>query len=255
MTLSDKRFLVFERYAPHNFWYKYRNKLIEYFLKRYTRAKHFLEVGCGIGLVINYLRKDKDMRISGCDMYLEALAYAKKRNDGVNFFQYNLLMKNDLKESYDTVGCFDVLEHIDDDKLAIQNLFQLVKPGGNILIIVPIDMRLWGMNDVINEHKRRYSKHEILQKLKEAGFEIVVWNRFTFLLYPLLRIVRFLQKEKPDIVVEELDECELASFLNLKQGKLVGRILYGICLFEMMLIKSGVRLPWGGSIIVLARKT
>ncbi|MEM3101549.1 MAG: class I SAM-dependent methyltransferase [Candidatus Nitrosotenuis sp.] len=252
-TLADKRVMVFEKYAPNNFWYRYRNKLIEYYLKRYTKTNDFLDIGCGNGIVIKHLRKNNDLRISGCDINLKALYYARRRNNKIYLFQYDLL-KDTLERSYDTIGCFDVLEHINDDVKAIKSLYDLVRPDGYLLLTVPIDMKLWGMNDVVNEHKRRYNEERILRLVKDAGFQIVAWNRFTFLLYPILRIVRYLQKEKTDILIDELDEVSLRSFLNLNQGKVLNEILYWIYLFEFILIKVGIRLPKGGSVIILAKK-
>jgi SAM-dependent methyltransferase len=74
--------------------------------------------------------------------------------------------------SKDSVVCLNVLEHIEDDERALRNFFDLLKPGGNMVILVPQHQYLYGPVDKAVGHFRRYSSKELLSKIERAGFEI-----------------------------------------------------------------------------------
>src|SRR5206468_7025117 len=59
---------------------------------------------------------------------------------------------------YDLIGAFDVIEHIDDDRAALASIAMRLKPGGKLVITVPAHPWMWSAHDVVNHHKRRYSK-------------------------------------------------------------------------------------------------
>lgn len=252
---ESRCFPVYQKYIPVNFWYKGRNKIINLFLNKFRSSSHktFLEIGCGNGFTLKYLKK-KNLRINfkGCDIYIQALQYAKINNDSdIELFQYNLFKKN-LTSQYDVIGCFDVLEHIKEDEKAIENIYELLSPGGICIITVPSDMNLWSNNDIINKHKRRYSKKELTKKIEAAQFELLYMNHFVFFLYPILFIKAKLQgKIKSE---KELEGKELSSLLNLEIPKPVN-FLFGILMqIEYVLVKIGFKFPWGSSLICVLRK-
>jgi len=75
-------------------------------------------------------------------------------------------------KTIDTILCSNVLEHIDDDGLAIRNMRAVLKEGGRLVLVVPAGRWLYGSIDKALEHRRRYSKEEMRNLLSREGFII-----------------------------------------------------------------------------------
>lgn len=71
---------------------------------------------------------------------------------------------------FDSVILINVLEHMDDDGQALKNIFRLLVPGGNLLLIVPAHAALYGQMDALAGHYRRYGKASLAKLLDDAGF-------------------------------------------------------------------------------------
>jgi len=71
-----------------------------------------------------------------------------------------------------TVVCLNVLEHIEDDAGTLANFFEILLPGGSVVLIVPALARLYGTLDEHLRHFRRYEKEELAEKVRAAGFTI-----------------------------------------------------------------------------------
>jgi hypothetical protein len=70
------------------------------------------------------------------------------------------------------VLALDVIEHVDDDMGILVSLFDVMKPGGHLIVTVPAFDALWSEHDEINHHKRRYRSPQIRHLMEEAGFEV-----------------------------------------------------------------------------------
>lgn len=247
-------FRVYQEYIPLNFWYRSRNEIIETTLSKFIKPSHknYIEIGCGNGFTLKHLReKFIGLNFSACDIYVEALKYARENNsDEIDLFQYNLFKKN-LDKQFDVIGCFDVLEHIQEDETALNNIQSLLSRGGIAVITVPSDPKLWSNNDVINKHKRRYTKSELIARVENSGFSVLYINHFVFFLYPLLLIKAKLQMNKNTAVVNSND---IASLLNLRIPKLLNSAFYRLMKFETILIRFGIKFPFGSSLICVVGK-
>lgn len=154
-----------------------------------------------------------------------------------------------FENEIDQVGAFDVLEHIEEDEEVMQSVFRSLKPGGRFYISVPQHQFLWSNIDDYLCHKRRYSRSEMLGKLKQAGFEIDWVSSYVFTLFPMMAISRILKKKAPkDNTYQETVQTEIV--LPPVLDKLM-EFLMGI---DKALIRLGVSLPFGGSLYVVARK-
>ena len=72
---------------------------------------------------------------------------------------------------YDLIGAFDVIEHIDDDRAALASIAAKLKPGGKFVMTVPAHQWMWSAHDVVNHHKRRYSKRSLRQLIEGIAAE------------------------------------------------------------------------------------
>ena len=71
-----------------------------------------------------------------------------------------------------------MLEHIGDDAKVLRNFFQLLRPGGHMLLLVPAHPRLYTAMDKTLGHFRRYTRDEVAEKLAAAGFDVVANRGF-----------------------------------------------------------------------------
>jgi len=248
-------FPVYDKLIRKNFWYRSRNDIIQWLLKKFASGNSLsmLEIGCGTGYVLSGLKKNNVLKLTGSEIYLEGLKYAKENNPGVDFFQVDIC-KVSFENKYDVIGCFDVLEHIERDEEALKNIYASLKPGGLLLISVPAYMFLWSFMDEINKHKRRYSKKELLTKIKAAGFSVQYCSFFVFTLFPFLLLNRILNRKKDHKPVEQLTFDEMAGYLNLDINPVVNGVFRLLMKIDETLMKIGFRLPFGSSIIISARK-
>ena len=120
-----------------------------------------------------------------------------------------------------------------------------LKPGGIMLITVPQHKWLWSAVDEQACHVRRYTKKDLENKIKSAGFKLSRSTSFVSLLLPAMLISRILQKKS---------SAESDSSAELKLPKILNTIFYYIMMCEVYFIKLGGNLPIGGSRLIVARK-
>jgi SAM-dependent methyltransferase len=96
--------------------------------------------------------------------------------------------------SYDLVAVLDVIEHVEDDVAALKAIAKVLRPGGKILITVPAHQWMWSAHDVVNHHKRRYSKATLAASLEKAGLGWRKLHWFNSLLFPVAVAARFAGK-------------------------------------------------------------
>lgn len=234
------------RYEDQNFWFRSRSKLILWMIKQYfPKAVNFLEVGCGNGYVLSCVSKFfPHLKLFGSEIYHQGLIHASKRLKEVMLFQMDARHIPFLSE-FNVIGIFDVLEHIQEDQEVLSNLYQAVTPGGGIILTVPQHDFLWTYVDKFSGHVRRYSAQELKEKVKKAGFKVEDMFSFVSLLLPLMLLSRFTrgndsQKYNPE------DELRMNPVVNFLMGLILA--------FERLLIRWGIRFPWGGSLLLVARK-
>lgn len=251
LSLDNEFFnsLMFENFAKAektNFWLQSRKNLIFDLFKKYClNSKNFLEMGCGTGYILSEFEKNyPDLKTYGTDIYIESLAYTKKRTETTELFQMNAY-NMPFKDEFDCIGAFDVLEHIENDVLALSQINKALAPSGIAIIIVPQHMFLWSKSDEYSKHARRYERAELIEKLEKTGYELQSITSFISFLMPLVILSRF--KKKFSSQGEDInDELNLNPILNHLLTKELD--------FERALIKQKVSLPFGSSLVAVAKK-
>ena len=154
-----------------------------------------LEVGCSSGFMLKELAgKYSDCYVIGSDVVKDPLYKLAKDLPGVPILRFDLL-KNPLPNNcIDTVIMLNVLEHIQNDILALKNIYNLLKPGGRLIIEVPAGPKLYDSYDKELHHFRRYSSREISDKLIQSGFIIQRRSHLGFLLYPAFYVSKTINK-------------------------------------------------------------
>jgi SAM-dependent methyltransferase len=237
---------LFERLAevePRSFWYRARARLVvDVLRRRFPGARSVLEVGSGAGGMLAALRHAfPDMRLVGAEPASEALAIARRRLPADVVLVQADAASLELGPDFDVVCALDVLEHVDDDRGALERLREVLRPNGGIVVLVPQHRWLWSEMDRIARHVRRYGRRELCDKLRRSGFEVLETSSFVSLLLPAMVVSRAVRRGRYDPVRE------------LAPGPLNGvfeRVLDG----ERRLIARGVSFPFGGSLLVVGRR-
>jgi SAM-dependent methyltransferase len=215
-------------------------------LSRYfPDARSLLEVGCGTGFVLSGVRQAyPHLRLAGADLHERGLAHASKRLAGVDLLQFDA-RAIPFSCEFDVVGAFDVLEHVEEDERVLAELHTAARPNGGIVLTVPQHPWLWSQSDEYAEHKRRYKRRELLDKVSAAGFAVRRVTSFMSVLLPLMTLSRVrsgLRSATQDPLYEHLATQRIAAPLEL------------VLTFERRLIERGVNFPVGGSMLVVAEK-
>ena len=145
--------------------------------------------------------------------------------------------------TFDLVTAFDVVEHMDDDLGGLSEMRRVLRPGGRVLLFVPTFMFLWGVQDDVSNHRRRYRLPELRRVLEQAGFEIerTTYANITFFL-PIL-VIRKLMR---------LTGIKAATENNINVTALNGVLgkLFGV---ESSILRY-MNLPFGVSGLCVARR-
>ena len=227
-----------------HWWFRSRNRILLWVLKKYVnRFENFLEVGCGTGFVLQAIQEHYPKAVlHGSDYFEQGLVHARKRMPSVNLSQLDVRNMNE-EEHYDVIGAFDVIEHINEDELVLANLSRALKSGGTLLVTVPQHRWLWSAVDERACHVRRYTRSELVGKVTQCGLMVDYVTSFVSLLVPLMWLSRLRANNKN---IEPIDELHISSLLN--------RLLEIIMFIELGMLKIGIKLPFGGSLLLLARK-
>lgn len=229
-----------------HFWFQGRNQLIMHALSRYfPQAQSFLEIGCGTGFVLAEVgRQFPAMRLSGGEYFAAGLPFAAARVPGANLYQIDA-RQIPFVDEFDVIGAFDVLEHIPDDSAALASISGALRPGGGVIFTVPQHRWLWSATDDYACHERRYSRREMVVKVEAAGLRVEFVTSFVSLLLPVMMLSR-LRRGTVREADDHLDELRLHPLVNV--------ICSAMMRMEFQLIRWGLRLPLGGSLLVVARK-
>jgi SAM-dependent methyltransferase len=154
-------------------------------------------------------------------------------------------------ESLDAIGCFDVIEHVADDRAFVRQLHGLLVADGLLYATVPAHAWLWSRSDVDAEHHRRYDRAGFCGLLREAGFDLSFFSYFFApLVLPilLLRVVPFRAGigRRPGVLS---DEAEHGA-----GGGAAAALLRRSLRRECTRIANGIESPFGASALVVARK-
>ena len=239
---------LFEMEQRH-FWHIGRREIIMDILKRNIpdlAKSTMLEIGCGNGSVLAYL-KQNGVDIEGGDIYLEGLKLCQRRAGSVDLYHVDILALP-FYDDFDVIGVFDVLEHIDDDEKALLEISQALKSRGKMMLTVPAHKFLWSYFDVQSHHVRRYSKKELVAKLERNGFTVRKASFYMFFLFPLFALFRLIGN-----ALQEDEKQNIETSLEVRTIPMVNRLFLGLMRVEKWLIRY-LSLPFGTSLIVLAEK-
>ena len=259
--MEEHTYAIMNRVEDSHWWFVGRRAILESFMERIIlsfesrlqaessqelpkgetqNSIRVLDVGCGTGANLEMLANFGEAE--GVDISDEALDFCRAKNLKVHKGLAEKLPFED--ESFDIVTALDVVEHLDDDISGLTEMHRVLRKGGKSLIFVPAFMWLWGVQDDISNHRIRYTKKQIVERLEKAGIKVerATYANFTFFVPVLVgRTLMKLTGIKP-----ESENNINVSALNGLFGKIFSAEKYWL---------SRLNFPFGVSIVIVAEKT
>lgn len=180
---------VYDRMAEldqRHWWYRARRKVLANLIARVARPKpnsRILEVGCGTGH--NLAMLDKFGSVEAIEVDPAARAMAEKRLGRAVGSAPLPALAGVPDASFDLIGSFDVIEHIDDDQAALAGIARCLRPGGKFVMTVPAHQWMWSAHDRVNHHHRRYSKRGLQTLFDQSPLKLEKIGYLNSLLMPV----------------------------------------------------------------------
>jgi 2-polyprenyl-3-methyl-5-hydroxy-6-metoxy-1,4-benzoquinol methylase len=238
---------VVYRIEEKSFWFSHRNECIAEVLSKFPPKGPLYDVGGGNGYVT------KGLQDKGFDAVLvepgETGCRNARQRQVKNIICSKLEDAGFEENSIPAIGVFDVVEHIEDDVAFLKTINYYLQPDGLMCITVPAYQALWSKYDEYGGHFHRYSVSSLTKKLKESGFE-VLYSTYIFSILPLpIFLMRAIPSKlgliKDATVVD--DEANAHTAETTMFNKLWD--------WELNRIKNNKRVSFGGSCLIMARKS
>ncbi len=214
-----------------SWWYRGRADIARGILERLPKSSRALDFGAGFGGMCSVLQ--------GLATEVYAFEPDASTSESIYTRDYTGVYKTSqeaLANSYDLIGLFDVLEHIEDDVEFLKDLKKSLTSNGSIVLTVPAYSWLWGPLDVASHHHRRYTRTMLRKTLTEAGYQIRYISYWNMFLFPIAALVRLLGS---------------AGEQGLALRGVLNHLLVGLIHIERLLMRV-CSLPFGLSVVTLA---
>jgi len=223
-----------------HWWFRARARIIHSLIRRYASRPPIsaLDYGCGAGKMLREMAPLGD--VWGLDTSATALDFCRRR--GLS----NLIGPEkglDPDARFDLITLLDVVEHVDDDAALLRSLKAHLSPNGKIIMTAPAYKFLWGGEDYISAHKRRYVRKQLVRAAEAAGLRVLRVSYFnTLLLIPTFLYIRLKALIDPE-------SMKKTYIWNVPEP--LNTVLFGIFSIELHLLKL-FDLPAGVSIFCVA---
>ena len=153
-----------------------------------------LDAGCGTGR--NLIEFGSLGDAQGVDYSPEAIDFCRRRGVRRDRGPIEQLAVRTTGRST-LILATDVLEHLEDDRVALRELHRVAAPDGRLLATVPAYRWLWSQHDDAHHHFRRYTLRRLRDRLRATGWEPLAWSYFNTALLPPIAVVRLLARRRP----------------------------------------------------------
>jgi len=229
--------------AESHWWWVARRKVLRRLLDRFVgknAKRKILEVGCSTGSNLRMLQEFGT--VHAMELHEPAVEFCRMRYPGIRVYGGGI--PDPLRDTYDVICLFDVLEHIEDEDGALEWIDDHLAPGGVLLVTVPAFNFLWSRHDELAQHFRRYSKPG-LESLLSRRFEVAYSSYFNTHLFPAIACVRLIQR---------LFRLGTGGADKAVGGRGVPNLVLQAVFASERIWLPVLRLPFGISIFAAARK-
>jgi len=227
-----------------HWWFSGRRRLFARELQRggLTARACALDTGTSAGVNLRMLRELGFRNITGLDISEDAVAFCEGKGFGP-VEQGDICAMPFADDSFDLVLATDVIEHVEDDEGALREIARVLRPGGALLLTVPAFELLWGPQDRVAQHKRRYRLKPLAEQLTVAGLRVQRAYYFNYLLF------------LPTLLMRRTIDAFGLGWKNIGQANapLLNGLLSAIFAWDILTAPL-VKPPFGVSILVVAAK-
>jgi SAM-dependent methyltransferase len=239
----EKLLELTSRAEASHFWFRGFRRFVRPILDRAAAGRTDLSVlDCGCGTGYNLRQLAGYGAAFGIDLTAAGLAVA--RHAGRPLARADATRLPFRSGTFDLVTSFDMLQCVHDDASAVREIARVLKPGGHFVGSVAALQILHGDHSLLSEEMRRYTRGSLVRLLRQDGFEPVVTQYAFASLFPLMLVVRGLQRLRGARVAAREIAVPIAP-INWTLTRMV--------LAEAALA-SRVALPVGSSLLFLAEK-
>ena len=217
-----------------HWWFRGRRAVIHGLLAgvELPAEPRLLDAGCGTGR--NLVEFGSPGRAWGVDSSEKAVEFCRRRGlEGVT--QGDLAHLGFDSGQFDLLLLTDVIEHVDDDALVLEELRRVAAEGAVLVVTAPAYRWLWSSFDEALHHKRRYRRGELIERARAAGWSPIRSTYYNAILLPPIAVAR-----KLGVIRAPTDIEATPSVLN--------PLLYAPMRLEASLVRHGASLPFGVSI-------
>jgi SAM-dependent methyltransferase len=247
--MEREQYAIMARREERHWWYSGMRRVAMAVLEHALagqRGLRILDAGCGTGGTTIELRRFG--KVVGIDLAWEALEPARGRGLS-GLARASIERLPFCNASFDVATSFEVVYHLGvaSDMSALIEMRRVLKPGGLFMLRVPAHDWLRGEHDRLVHTRHRYSRTEVSSKLIEAGFDVERLSWANTLLFPPAVLKRLMERSNNghDGTAGEPDLWQPPAVLN--------GILEGLVAVEAQAIPRGVPLPFGLSVLAVAR--
>lgn len=242
--MDTSTYAVEAEVEANHWWFVARRRLFADLIarQRLSADARVLDIGTSTGTNLRLLRDLGFANRRGLDLSDDAIRWCAEKGLGK-------VEKGDVCNlpfgdgEFDLVLATDIIEHVDDDLRAITEIRRVLAPGGTAIISVPAFQSLWGLQDDVSHHKRRYLKKELLELIRRGGLSCRNGFYFNYLLFMPIwgarQLIRLLQVK--------LDSE------NQLNTPLLNRLLTWIFTLDVVTARV-IHPPFGVSIVAVTRR-
>jgi ubiquinone/menaquinone biosynthesis C-methylase UbiE len=154
------------------------------------------------------------------------------------------------ENSFDLVCAFDVVEHVQNDQLAVKEMIRVCKSSGFVFVTVPAFMDLWSKHDEINYHFKRYTSKTLLPLFNSNTGNVIYHSYFNTILFLPIYLVRWISNKFPKLFKRDGSGSDHSMF----ELGFLNKVLYLIFYAENILLKKLIKLPFGVSFMLSFKK-
>ncbi len=245
--MDARLYQLFYQQENRHWWFQARKRIVLAQIRRWlgaSRRLSILDLGCGTGMILEAMRPLGE--VWGLDASRQALDFCRRRGlRRLLEVQFPGAMPAGGPRELDLVTALDVLEHLPDDRGALRQIFQLLRPGGFLLLTAPAYDFLWSPHDAANHHLRRYARRQLQERLTAAGFQVRKLTYYNFFLFAPIWLRKRLDRRRYG--------SQPFSHLETPPPAALGRVLEGILWLESLALRK-LSFPFGVSLLAVAQK-
>lgn len=185
-----------------------------------------LEIGCSSGYMLKQIKETyPKATVIGADVVYEPLVTLANNMPDVPLLRFDLTKCPLPDNCVDAIVMLNVLEHIEDHATAIQQAFRILKPNGILIIEVPAGPQLYDCYDKLLCHFRRYKLADLSELATKNGFKILKKSHLGFFLYPAFAHVKYRNKKKYGLNVENAAEVVKKNISQAANNPLLNMLM------------------------------